>query len=126
MTTITATSFESYDIVNSSDVDPFKIFNDPSIQKFMNKYFPEIFSSAPKKNYISRASYKAGRATGKVKNFFSKTETKAATLLAYWAADSLVAILVILTTASTLAIVLASAMFALHTYATFSVISEIM
>lgn len=109
-----------------ADLNVDTMFNDPLVMDFMNKYFPEIYTTAPRKSYVHRAAYTAGRTTGKVKNFFSKTETKAATLLAYWAADSLVAVLVILTTTSTVAFVLASSMLALHTYATFSILSEVM
>lgn len=93
----------------------------------MKELFPEFYVSEQTKlmSNIKKVSYNAGRATAKAKNFFSKTETKTATLIAYWAADSLVAVMLILTTTSTPAIAVALSMLALHTYATFSVTAEI-
>jgi hypothetical protein len=93
----------------------------------MKELFPEFYKLEDSKSMsaIKKISYKAGHATGKAKNFLSKTETKTATLIAYWAADSLVAITLVMTTTSTVAAVVAILMFALHTYATFSVTAEI-
>lgn len=102
-----------------------QMINDPAVADYFNKYFFDHFPKVEKKPLIKRASYNAGKATGKVKNFFSKTETKSATLLAYWAADSLVAMILILTSTSMVAVTLASFLFILHTYATFSVVAEI-
>lgn len=101
------------------------MMNDPVIADYFNKYFFDHLPEVEKKSFIKKASYNTGKATGKVKNFFSKKETKSATLLAYWAADTLVAIILILTSASLTAVTLASLLVLLHTYATFSVISEI-
>lgn len=75
---------------------------------------------------LAKISHMTGRGLGKVKNFFSKTETKAATLVAYWAADALVALALIATSTNVAAISLALFMFILHTYATFSVLEEIL
>jgi hypothetical protein len=93
----------------------------------MKQLFPEFYKLEESKtmNTIKKVSYKAGRAAGKAKNFLSKTETKTATLIAYWAADSLVAIVLVMTTTSTIAAVVAVSMLALHTYATFSVTAEL-
>lgn len=74
---------------------------------------------------LAKISHMAGRGLGRAKNFFSKTETKVATLVAYWAADTFVAILLILMSASPAAIALALGLLVMHTYATFSVVSEI-
>jgi hypothetical protein len=45
--------------------------------------------------------------------------------MAYWAADSLVGLMLMLTTTSSIAFVVAFAMIILHTYATFSIVSEV-
>lgn len=93
----------------------------------MKELFPEFYRADDSKviNSIKKVSYKAGRATAKAKNFLSKTETKTATLIAYWAADSLVAVVLIMTTTSVVAAAVAVSMLALHTYATFSITAEI-
>lgn len=93
----------------------------------MKELFPEFYKTDESKTMkaIKKVSYNTGRLTGKTKNFLSKTETKTATLIAYWAADSLVAVVLIMTTTSTVAAVVAVSMLALHTYATFSVTAEI-
>lgn len=79
----------------------------------------------PKRSILSKTAFTAGRTTGKIKNFFGKTETKAATLVAYWAADAFVASIVLFTTTSLPIFAFTSALLLLHTYATFSVIGEI-
>jgi hypothetical protein len=114
-----------FSVLNSTlDIDA--IANDPAMVHFINKYFPEVYAPKQKKSLVRKASYTTGKVCGKAKNFFSKTETKAATLLSYWAADTLVAVFLLLTTSNLLAISLALAMLSLHTYATFSVVTEIM
>jgi len=100
------------------------IMNDPEFLTFINKYVPDMYSE--KKTYLSRISYKAGKTTGKLKNFFSRTETKSATLLAYWAADTLVATFLIFTSTSLIAVTIAAGLLVLHTYATFSIVAEVM
>lgn len=103
------------------------IVDDPLMVDFINKYFPQIYNDVYKKKSFSlRAANSLGRSLGSAKTFFSKTETKAATLLSYWAADTLIALFLIITSTSTLALTLALSMLALHTYATFSVVTEIM
>lgn len=101
------------------------MMNDPVIADYFNKYFFDHLQKVEKKSFIKRTSYATGKATGKAKNFFSKKETKSATLLAYWGADTLVAFFLILTSPSMVAISLASILLIMHTYATFSVIAEI-
>jgi len=101
------------------------MMNDPVIADYFNKYFFDHFPEVKKKSFIQKTSYTTGKATGKIKNFFSKTETKSATLLAYWGADTLVALFLILTSPSMLAVSLACMLLILHTYATFSVITQI-
>jgi hypothetical protein len=103
-----------------------QIQNDPLMQDLINKYSSFVLEPVEKKSLINKVSYSTGKFCGRTKNFFSKTETKAATLLAYWAADSLIALFLIVAGASTLAIALAAFMLILHTYATFSVVAEIM
>lgn len=102
------------------------IAEDPMMIDFINKYFPEVYQPKNKKPVISRTAFATGKICGSVKNFFSKTETKAATLLAYWAADTIIAAFLLLTTTNLFAIALAASMLALHTYATFSVVTELM
>lgn len=89
----------------------------------------ELLSSIfdePKKNFIEKSSNKLGCFVGKTKNFFSKKETKAGVLLGYWAADAFVALVLILSGASVTAATIAAALLVIHTYATFSVIGEIL
>jgi len=99
---------------------------------YLDQQFNELwFSMFPdqrteRKNSVEKFAHITGRGLGKVKNFFSKTETKAATLVAYWAADALVALALIATSTNLAAISLALFMFILHTYATFSVVEEIL
>lgn len=103
------------------------IAEDPVMVDFINKYFPHIYNNVyENKSFSLRSANALGRTLGSVKNFFSKTETKAATLLSYWAADTLIALFLILTSTNTLALTLALSMLALHTYATFSVVNQIM
>ncbi len=101
-----------------------------TLEEFEN-IFSSIFSQEPqisnsvKKNSIQKVSNATGRTVGHLKNFFSRTEIKAATLISYWAADAFVALIVILTSPSMIAIALSLFLFILHTYATFSVVGEI-
>lgn len=130
MTNTASVDFSTQNSIFSSRADIQNMMNDPFVQSFLNNYFPQIFETldvvSTKKPILSRVSYNAGKATGKVKNFFSKTETKSATLLAYWAADALVALVLIFTSPSMIAVTIASLLLVIHTYATFSVITEIM
>lgn len=109
------------------NINPETWQHDLDLNVHLKELFPEFFvlENTKPKNIVNKISYNAGRITGKTKNFFSKTETKTATLIAYWAADSLVALLLMATTTSTVAFTIALVMLALHTYATFSVAAEI-
>lgn len=110
------------------NINPDTWLEDLQLNTRMKELFPEFYITQDTKTMssIKKISYGAGRVTGKAKNFFSKTETKTATLMGYWAADTLVALMLIMTTTSTTAIAFALAMMILHTYATFSVTAEIM
>jgi hypothetical protein len=112
---------------NHYRIDPNSWIDDLQAQVHMRELFPEMYMAeeTKPKNLISKISYKAGSLTANTKNFFSKTETKTATLMAYWAADSLVGLMLMLTTTSSIAFVVAFAMIILHTYATFSIVSEV-
>lgn len=110
----------------SSTMDINTIAEDPLMIKFIEKYFPEVYQAYPKKSITSRIANNTGKFCGSVKNFFARTETKAGTLLAYWAADTIIAAFLLLTSTNPVAITLAVGMLALHTYATFSVVAEIM
>lgn len=91
--------------------------------------FPEFFDIEfvdNNKTAIQKLSYKTGKSFGKAKNFFSKTETKAATLVAYWAADAFVTLVLILTSTNIVALTISIGLLVLHTYATFSVVNEIL
>ena len=102
---------------------------DETLNQAMMNFFPEIykieFVSETKTN-LQKISYKTGQTFGKAKNFFSKTETKAATLVAYWAADAFVTLVLILTSTNPLALAISISLLVLHTYATFSIINEIL
>jgi len=99
--------------------------NSPQMYDLVREIYPQLFQEAePKKKYYQKISHSTGKAFGHTKNFFSKKETKSATLIAYWAADSLVAVFLIITTTSLIAFTVASGLLALHTYATFSVVGE--
>lgn len=99
--------------------------NSPQMYEMLQDIYPQLFEDAqPKKKYYQKISHSTGRAVGKTKNFFSKKETKSATLVAYWAADSVVAVFLLLTTTSLIAFTVASGLLVLHTYATFSVVNE--
>lgn len=108
-----------------NNIDISAIAVDPAVIQWFESYFP-VVQSAPKKNLSLRAANSTGKFCGSVKNFFSRTETKAGTLLAYWAADTIIAVFLLLTSTNPVAIILALGMLALHTYATFSVVTEIM
>ena len=110
------------------NINPDTWIEDIQINARMKELFPEFYVNQQSKTMssIKKISYKAGRASGKAKKFFSKKETKTATLMGYWAADTLVGVMLIMTTTSGVAIVAASTMIILHTYATFSVTAEIM
>lgn len=101
-----------------------------TLEEFENM-FSSIFLQEPqisnsvKKNPLQKISNTTGRTVGHLKNFFSKTEIKAATLVSYWAADAFVALILILTSPSMIAVILSLFLFTLHTYATFSVVAEI-
>jgi hypothetical protein len=112
---------------NHYKINPDSWIDDLQAQVHMRELFPELYVTEPStsKNLINKISYKAGSLTAGTKNFFSKTETKTATLIAYWAADSLVGLMLMLTTTSSIALVVAFAMIILHTYATFSIVSEV-
>jgi hypothetical protein len=112
---------------NYYKLNPDSWIDDLYTQVHMKELFPELYvtQDTKPKNLISKISYKAGSMTAGTKNFFSKTETKTATLMAYWAADSLVGLMLMLTTTSSIAFVVAFAMIILHTYATFSIVSEV-
>ena len=100
--------------------------NSPQMYEMLQDIYPQLFQEAkPKKKYYQKLSHGTGKAVGHTKNFFSKKETKAATLVAYWAADSLVAVFLLLTTTSLIAFTVASGLLVLHTYATFSAVNEI-
>jgi hypothetical protein len=113
---------------NHYRVNPDTWIDDLQTQVRMKELFPEMFidSNSQSSNLIKKISYRAGSLTASTKNFFSKTETKTATLLAYWAADSLFALILMLTTTNPITFVVACAMLILHTYATFSITAEVM
>jgi hypothetical protein len=99
--------------------------NSPQMYDMLQEIYPQLFEdSKPRKKYYQKASYVTGKSFGKAKNFFSKKETKSATLVAYWAADSIVAVFLLLTTTSIIAFTVASGLLVLHTYATFSAVNE--
>jgi hypothetical protein len=110
------------------NINPDTWVEDIQLNARMKELFPEFYANQESKTMssIKKISYKAGRLTGKGKKFLSKKETKTATLMGYWAADTLVGIMLIMTTTSGIAVVVASTMIILHTYATFSVTAEIM
>lgn len=112
---------------NHYKINPDSWIDDLQAQVHMRELFPELYVTEPStpKSLINKISYKAGSLTAGTKNFFSKTETKTATLIAYWAADSLVGLMLMLTTTSSIALAVAFAMIILHTYATFSIVSEV-
>ena len=89
--------------------------------------FPQYQNYNPMEgvSYAGKIAHMTGRGLGRAKNFFSKTETKAATLVAYWAADAFVATILLFTTTSLPVFAFTSALLVLHTYATFSVIGEL-
>lgn len=109
--------------------NPYKtfVFSDPVLEQMIRDSFPNLYPD-PKQNVnlLIKASNIAGKSVGRVKHFFSKNETKAATLVAYWAADAFVALVLLLTSTSTVAITVALALLIVHTYATFSVVNEIL
>ncbi len=99
--------------------------NSPQMYDMLYEMYPQLFEDvSSKKKYYQKISYNTGKLAGKTKNFFSKKETKSATLVAYWAADSVVAVFLLLTTTSLIAFTVASGLLVLHTYATFSVVNE--
>lgn len=107
-------------------LDPDSWSDDLEMQLHMKELFPEWYTDSNRSDsIIGSLAYNTGKGIGKAKNFFSKTETKTATLIAYWAADTLVAATLILTTTNPVALTAATALLILHTYATFSVVSEI-
>lgn len=73
---------------------------------------------------LCKMANSTGKTVGKVKNFFSKSETKATTLVAYWAADTLVALLLLITAFNATTLVLIGTITVLHTYATFGVLLD--
>jgi hypothetical protein len=100
------------------------VFNQAMLNVFP-EYFKIEFVQDNKTN-VQKISYKAGQTFGRAKNFFTKTETKAATLVAYWAADAFVALVLILTSTNPLALAISISLLVLHTYATFSIINQIL
>jgi len=99
--------------------------NSPQMYNLVREVYPQFFQEPqPKKKYYQKISHTTGKALGHTKSFFSKKETKATTLVAYWAADSIIAVFLLLTTTSLVAFTVASALLTLHTYATFSVVGE--
>lgn len=113
--------------INNSNINTWP--SDDIFTQAMYNVFPEFFEvefANQNKTHLQKLSYKTGRTFGKAKNFFSKTETKAATLVAYWAADAFVALVLILSSSNPIALAISIAMLILHTYATFSVINEIL
>ena len=85
----------------------------------------DMFTYTSDRTKLAKAVNLAGRTTGKVKNFFSKTETKVSTLFAYWAADTFVALSLLMMAFSIPMLTIVSFLVAIHTYATFSIIYEI-
>lgn len=73
---------------------------------------------------LCKMANSAGKTAGKVKNFFSKSETKATTLVAYWAADTLIAVLLLITAFNTTTLLVVGTVTLLHTYATFGVLLD--
>lgn len=111
------------------NTNPYELFtfSDPALQAMICNCFPDLYPESKKNNNpLLKISSAAGKTAGKVKHFFSKNETKAATLVAYWAADAFVALVLLLTSTSVLAVTVAFALLVVHTYATFSVVNQIL
>jgi hypothetical protein len=115
-------------MLSLKNYDPYEPFtySDPVIEQMVRKSFPHLYpESKTSFNPLNKVFYFAGKSLGTVKNFFSKTETKVATLVAYWAADAFIALILLLTTTNTVAATVAVALLILHTYATFSIVNEV-
>lgn len=99
----------------------------PQLQELWYSAFPQDRNYNPmeKLTTLEKVAHVTGRGFGHTKKFFSKTETKVATLVAYWAADAFLALVLVLSSTNPIAISIALAMLILHTYATFSVVGEI-
>jgi hypothetical protein len=115
--------------INNNNLYSSTINIDPLFDQLWSLAFPlqNVKAQQVKKLHpLAKLSNKAGRATGKAKHFFSKKETKSATLVAYWAADSLMAMVVLMTTSNPILVLFSLILLALHTYATFSAVEEMM
>lgn len=92
--------------------------------------YPEYFPSFESYHHsdrtrLARMANATGKAAGKVKKFFNRTETKATTLLAYWAADTLLGVLILLSMPNVGTFLLVSSLTIIHTYATIGVLLEL-
>lgn len=108
--------FNTYQVF---DIDVNKVYENAN-------WLQTIFDDINKKTLPEKLSYKLGQTTGSVKNFFSKKQTKAGVLLGYWAGDTFVTVALIIMGASAAAIAVATTLLIIHTYATFSVVNEIL
>lgn len=96
---------------------------------FLNNFFAEYISAhnnlyatpTPSRNF----TYKLGKASGKVVNYFKKKETKARTLITYWAVETVLFVLVFFNITSFLAFASALFLYLYGTYALFSAVSAL-
>ena len=115
--------------INNNNLYSSTINIDPLFDQLWSLAFPlQNVKPKPIKRLhpLAKLSNKAGRATGKAKYFFSKKETKSATLIAYWAADSLMAMVILMYASNPTVILFSLLLLSLHTYATFSAVEEMM
>ena len=115
--------------INNNSLYSSTINIDPLFDQLWSLAFPlqNVKAQPVKKLHpLAKLSNKAGRATGKAKSIFSKKETKSATLIAYWAADSLITMTLLLYASNPTVVIVFLLILTLHTYATFSAVEEMM
>jgi len=80
---------------------------------------PDIINYPVNKTFISKLSFRTGKVTKKIINFVKAPETKAAVLLANWAATATLLLLLLMSASSIAAIAITTFMLLIETYAVF-------
>lgn len=77
------------------------------------------------KSSYSSLSFKTGKLLGKTRNFFKRTETKAAAILSYWAVETAFFVLIMLAAVNFTTFALAAFLYFYGTYAIFSALNAL-
>lgn len=89
--------------------------------KINDKTFSIFADKRPRRKLV----YKVGRFAGKVKNFFKRTQTKVISLISYWAFETVLFALIMLSITSLSALAAAAFLYLYGTYVIYAAISAL-